>query len=149
MPEHCEQAQSLRTLSQATHQCVALRPRPASAVQGDCVTSVINLIGELPIPLGLEYQRRSARPDAAQVKVATQEGDFAAEPLMRKFGAVQKEVPYSEYRMLRWTLGQLLAGAKTTVSARTSVETYVAPSSGILAPIPPVPAVSTPTTVKP
>lgn len=111
--------------------------------------TVTNLIGELPIPLGLEYQRRSARPGAAQVKVATQEGDFAAEPLMRKFGAVQKEVPYSEYRMLRWTLGQLLAGAKTTVSARASVETYVASSSGVLAPTPPVPVVSAPTTVKP
>ena len=38
--QHYEQAQSLCALSQATHQRIAHRLRPASAVQGDCVTSV-------------------------------------------------------------------------------------------------------------
>ena len=50
--------------------------------------TVTGLVGELPIPLGLEYQRKTARPGAAQVKAATKEGVFSAEPLMRKSGAV-------------------------------------------------------------
>ena len=114
--------------------------------------TVTGLMGELPIPLGLEYQRKTAQPGAAQVKAATKEGVFSAEPLMRKSGAVQQEVPYSEYRKLRWTLGQLQAGAKATVSARAAVETYIAPTAGILAPAPqapPVSVVGASTTVKP
>ena len=104
--------------------------------------AVTGLIGELPIPQGLEYQRKSAKPGNLQLKAATKEGVFAAEPLMRKVGSVQQEVPYSEYRKLNWTLGQLLAGAEVSVSARAQVQTYVAPSAGDLVPAPQAPPVS-------
>lgn len=90
--------------------------------------AITGLVGDLPIPEGLEYVRKSARPGAAVVKVATKEGAFASEPLMRKVGAVQQEVPANEYRRLRWALGRLAAEGKTTVSARALVQTYAAPT---------------------
>lgn len=90
--------------------------------------TIAGLVGDLPIPEGLEYVRKSARPGAVAVKVATKEGVFSSEPLLRKVGAVQQEVPVNEYRKLRWSLGRLVAGGKTTVSARALVQTYVAPS---------------------
>ena len=40
MPEHLQQAQSFRALSQATHQRISLRLCPAPAVPSGCVTSV-------------------------------------------------------------------------------------------------------------
>ena len=116
--------------------------------------TVTGLIGELPIPQGLEYQRKSAKPgnsQHSQFKAATKEGVFAAEPLMRKVGSVQQEVPYSEYRKLNWTLGQLLAGSEVSVSARAQVQTYIAPSAGqLLTPqAPPISVVRVPAPAKP
>lgn len=92
---------------------------------------ITGLVGELPIQIGLEYQRKSARPDGAQTKAATAEGIFAAEPLMRKVGGVQQEVLYSDYRTLRWALGQLPPGGETSVRARARVQGYVAPAAEI------------------
>ena len=116
--------------------------------------AVTGLIGELPIPQGLEYQRKSAKPgnsQHSQFKAATKEGVFAAEPLMRKVGSVQQEVPYSEYRKLNWTLGQLLAGSEVSVSARAQVQTYVAPFAAELqtSQAPPVSVVRVPAPAKP
>ena len=113
--------------------------------------AVTGLIGELPIPQGLEYQRKSAKPGNLQFKAATKEGVFAAEPLMRKVGSVQQEVPYSEYRKLNWTLGQLLAGSEVSVSARAQVQTYVAPFAAELqtSQAPPVSVVRVPAPAKP
>ena len=89
---------------------------------------VSGLVADLPIPEGLEYLPRSARPGAALVKAAVKDGEFAAEPLMRKARDGKAEpVPYSDYRALRWTLGQLPAGGVASVSARAKVEVVVPP----------------------
>lgn len=87
--------------------------------------AVRDVQAELPIPEGLEYQPKSARP-AQNAEAAVKGGAFAREPLMREAAGGKKEpVPYSEYRRLRWTLGQIAAGAKTEVSARARVSAGV------------------------
>jgi len=86
--------------------------------------SISGLKGSLPVPLGLEYIKRSARPSSV---LATADGvKYAAEPLMRtikdKNGRDQQvEIPYPEYRNLRWEIGNLDAGKKAAVSARMRV----------------------------
>ena len=91
--------------------------------------AVSHLIGSLPIPEGLEYLPRSAKPGAALVKAAASDGVFAAEPLMRTLpGGKTEPLPYNEYRALRWTLGQLPAGGVTAVSARAKVEAVAPPA---------------------
>jgi uncharacterized repeat protein (TIGR01451 family) len=108
--------------------------------------TVSGLVADLPIPEGLEYLPRSAKPGAALVKAATKDGAYAAEPLMRKAANNRTEpVPYSDYRALRWTLGQLPAGGETAVTARARVEVVVPPEpkTSALAPqAPPVKAQS-------
>lgn len=87
------------------------------------------VVAELPIPIGLEYQPKTTRP-AATALAAVQGGRFAREPLMRPGANGQLEpVPYSEYRQLRWTLGQIAAGSKAQVSARVRVTSGVPNSS--------------------
>lgn len=98
--------------------------------------AVTGLVADLPIPEGLEYLPKTARPGAALVKVAAKDGVFAAEPLMRKVGGKSEPVPYGEYRTLRWTLGQLPARGETAVSARAKVEVVV-PQPPPTAPMPP------------
>lgn len=90
---------------------------------------VSGLVADLPIPEGLEYLPLSARPGTAWARAAAKDGDFAAEPLMRKApdGKVEP-VPYGDYRALRWTLGQLPAGGMASVSARARVEVVVPPA---------------------
>lgn len=88
--------------------------------------AVTGLVGNLPIPEGLEYLPRSAKPGASLVKAAADDGVFAAEPLVRALpGGKTEPLPYSQYRALRWTLGQLPAGGVTAVSARAKVEVVV------------------------
>lgn len=93
--------------------------------------AVSGLVANLPIPAGLEYLPKSARPGAKLVEVATSNGQFAAEPLMRPAAAPGKPaeaVPYNEYRSVRWSLGQLPAGGEAAVTARARVEGAVAPA---------------------
>lgn len=91
--------------------------------------AVSGLVADLPIPEGLEYLPRSAKPGAALVKAAAKDGVYGAEPLMRKADGNKTEpVPYSDYRALRWTLGQLPANGVTAVSARAKVEVVVPPA---------------------
>lgn len=91
--------------------------------------AVSGLVADLPIPEGLEYLPRSAKPGATLVKAAVKDGEFAPEPLMRKARDGKTEpVPYSDYRALRWTLGQLPAGGVASVSARAKVEVVVPPA---------------------
>ncbi|RQO59203.1 hypothetical protein DBV14_07745 [Variovorax sp. KBW07] len=94
---------------------------------------VSGLVADLPIPEGLEYLPRSAKPGATLVQAATKDAVFAPEPLMRKAAAGQKPepVPYADYRALRWTLGQLPASGSTAVSARARVETVVPPAAQV------------------
>ncbi|WP_374086960.1 hypothetical protein [Methylomicrobium lacus] len=86
--------------------------------------TISGLKGSLPVPLGLEYVKRSAQPSS--VLATTDGANYAAEPLLRtikdKAGRDQRvEVPYSDYRNLRWEIGDLGAGKKSVVSARMRV----------------------------
>jgi len=105
--------------------------------------TVSGLVADLPIPEGLEYLPRSAKPGAALVKAATKDGAYAAEPLMRKTANSKTEpVPYGDYRALRWTLGQLPAGGETAVTARARVEVVVPPEPKTSALAPQAPPVT-------
>ena len=90
--------------------------------------AVTGAMATLPIPEGLVYQPRSARPVSGAgvaLQAATKDGVFAAEPLMRQVKGKAEPVPYAEYRALRWNLGSLGAKAQATVSARAAVEMFV------------------------
>jgi len=97
------------------------------------------LVANLPIPEGLAYQAKSAKPGAKLVQAATKNGVFAAEPLMQKVpGKIVNgkagpdkivPVPYEEYRNLRWKLDKLPAGGVTEVSARAVVLAYTLPTN--------------------
>lgn len=95
--------------------------------------AVQGLVAKLPVPEGLEYLPKSAKPFNATLQMAARDGQFGVEPLQRKAadGSVQL-LPYNEYRTMRWNIGQLNAGASVVVSARAKVEsaatTAVAPS---------------------
>lgn len=82
----------------------------------------------LPIPTGFEYIPNSAGEDA----LASLDGKtFAAVPLTRTVKARDgrdevRLVPVSEYRFLRWKLGDLPAGATSTVIARVRMQSTAA-----------------------
>lgn len=76
----------------------------------------------LPIPAGMVYVPDSAKPAPAQASLDGK--NFQPIPLRRKVvlpnGAVElREVPATEYRALRWFIGEMAPGSKTTVIART------------------------------
>jgi len=103
--------------------------------------SVSGLVANLPIPEGLEYLPKSAKPGASLVKAATGDGVFAAEPLTHIVAGKTEPVSYGDYRSLRWTLGQLPANGVTAVSARAKVQIVVPPkpkTSASAAQAPPV-----------
>ena len=86
--------------------------------------SVKNLAATMPIPAGMEFVNGSALPDGAQA--STDGKNFASLPLRRVTkgagGTTKIEmVPMSEYRSLRWSIGQLDAGKSITVFARARV----------------------------
>jgi uncharacterized repeat protein (TIGR01451 family) len=84
--------------------------------------AVSQVVANLPLPEGLEYVPKSARP-AQGVKLSAQDRQFGTEPLSRKSMTGKTEpVPYNEYRAVRWTIGQIPAGKSVTVSARAKVE---------------------------
>ncbi len=93
--------------------------------------SVSGLVANLPIPEGLEYLPKTAKPGATLVKAATKEGVFAAEPLTRQVNGKPEPIPYAEYRALRWELGQLPAKGVTAVTARAKVEEVVPPAAPV------------------
>ena len=79
----------------------------------------------LPIPKGLEYVAQTDSPRAA---LASVDGNkFEAMPLMRTVqkpdGKEAREpIPLSEYRALRWQVGQLGAGKSMQFAARAKVD---------------------------
>jgi uncharacterized repeat protein (TIGR01451 family) len=78
----------------------------------------------VPIPAGTEYVPGSAVPAGATA--STDGTNFSSIPLKRMVKnsegkQVEQEVPVSEYRALRWSLGELAGGASRTVSARVKV----------------------------
>ena len=104
--------------------------------------AVTGLAANLPIPEGLEYLPKSAKPGAALVKAATSNGVFAAEPLTHTVAGKTEPVAYGDYRALRWTLGQLPANGVTAVSARAKVQIVVPPAPKTSAAAPQAPPVS-------
>ena len=106
---------------------VAERAMPGEVIQYDALyrnkgkTGVRNLQPTLPIPAGLEYLQDSAKP--APSKASVDGKNFAPIPLTRRIALPDgqtKEVPVptSEYRALRWDLGDLDSGGNALVSAR-------------------------------
>ena len=83
------------------------------------------VMATLPVPSsGVEYLPNTAAP--AGVEASINGAQFAPAPLKRlvttQDGKPQQQlVPASEYRFLRWPLGDLPAGASKTVSARVRV----------------------------
>jgi uncharacterized repeat protein (TIGR01451 family) len=104
--------------------------KPGDLVQYSAVyrnrskNSIAGLKASLPIPFGMEYVEKSARPASV---LATVDGvSYGSEPLVRsgkdKDGKdSQVTVPYSEYQGLRWEIGDLDAGKKIEVTARMRV----------------------------
>lgn len=89
-------------------------------------SSVKDVVATLPVPAGMEYLPNTAMP--SQVMASTSDGKFAPVPLKRAVrgadGKVTQElVPYSEYRSLRWGLGDLSGGTSKSVRARMKVRT--------------------------
>jgi uncharacterized repeat protein (TIGR01451 family) len=89
-------------------------------------SSVKDVVATLPVPAGMEYVPNTAMP--SQVMASTSDGKFAPVPLKRTVrradGKVTQElVPYSEYRSLRWNLGDMSGGASKSVRARMKVRT--------------------------
>lgn len=93
--------------------------------------AITGLQATLPIPEGMEYLPKTARPGADLVKAATREGQYAPEPLQRQVRVngklLTESVPYGQYRSLQWALGQLPPGGELQVKARVQVERYAPP----------------------
>jgi uncharacterized repeat protein (TIGR01451 family) len=86
--------------------------------------AVRQLEATLPVPPGTEYLPRTAKP--AAVTASLDGKTFESLPLKRTVRLpdgreVQREVPVSEYRWLRWTIGSLAARSAETVRARVRV----------------------------
>lgn len=78
----------------------------------------------LPLPVGTTYVAGSAAPANAMASLDGK--DFAAMPLKRMVkksdGKLEEQlVPLTEYRALRWDLGELAEKSKVEVSARARV----------------------------
>ena len=87
---------------------------------------VSNVVATLPVPAGMEYLPNSASP--GQVMASTDEHNYAPVPLKRMVRnadgkMVEQEVPYSEYRSLRWKLGEIPGETSKSVKARMKVKT--------------------------
>ena len=109
--------------------------RPGEVIQYDAVyqnksrREVRQLAPTLPIPAGMEFVAESAVPAASHASLDGR--TFAPFPLLRKIqrpdGRVEEvPVPLTEYRALRWSAGDLAAGATTRVVARVRLQTNVA-----------------------
>jgi uncharacterized repeat protein (TIGR01451 family) len=90
-----------------------------------------NIKATLPIPVGTEYLPGSDKPAA---ETASLDGkNFEPLPLIRKQASAngritQIQVPYSEYRYLRWIVKQLEPGKEVTLKARVKISQAATPS---------------------
>src|SRR5215467_8864810 len=87
---------------------------------------VTNVVATLPVPSGMEFVPETAQPFL--VMASTDEHNYAPVPLKRMVRGVdgklvEQMVPYSEYRSLRWTLGEIQGGSSKSVKARMKVRT--------------------------
>jgi len=86
--------------------------------------AVKQLAATLPVPNGMEYLPRTAAP--TRLEASLDGRTFAPVPLKRRVRLqdgreVEREVPTSEYRYLRWALGTLDVEQARTVAARMRV----------------------------
>ena len=93
--------------------------------QNDGKSAIKSLVATLPLPAGISYLPGSAKPANAEASVDGKV--FAAIPLKTTVQNAQGKleerlVPYSDYRALRWALGELPADSQATVSARALVD---------------------------
>jgi uncharacterized repeat protein (TIGR01451 family) len=105
---------------------------------------VNNLVVTLPIPRGLEFSNLTDTPKAA---LASLDGQVF-EPLPIKRTVKQADgkesaqnVPFAQYRALRWQVDQLAAGKTVSFSARARVEPAAiatATTANTAAPISPI-----------
>jgi uncharacterized repeat protein (TIGR01451 family) len=89
-------------------------------------TPATRVLATLPIPTATEYISGTAAPAGATA--STDGAKFSPIPLKRMVKnsqgkMVEQEVPVSEYRALRWSLGDLAGGESRTVSARVKLRT--------------------------
>lgn len=89
-------------------------------------TPAKQVFATLPIPNATEYISGTAIPAGAMA--STDGTHFSSVPLKRMVKnsegkAIEQEVPVSEYRALRWSLGDLAGGESRTVSARVKLRT--------------------------
>lgn len=108
----------------------AEQARPGDVIEyraeyrNDGAAPVKQLAATLPVPNGMEYLPRTAAP---QTLLASLDGaKFEPVPLKRRVRLadgreVTREVPPSEYRYLRWTLGTLGQRQSREVTARVRV----------------------------
>jgi uncharacterized repeat protein (TIGR01451 family) len=83
-----------------------------------------NLVPTMPIPSGMEYIPGSAKP--AQVLASLDGKKFEPVPLKRMVTLPNgkqelRDVPYNEYRALRWNGSDITTSGNITVSARTKM----------------------------
>lgn len=91
---------------------------------------VKNLLGTLPVPQGMEYLPATSKPE--KVTASLDGKIYGNVPLKKKVKMPNgreetREVPYGEYRFLRWDLISLPAGQSVRVSARMRLLANVAP----------------------
>lgn len=89
--------------------------------QNTTTHGISQLQATLPIPKETEYIPNTAHP--ALVQASLDGINYAPVPLRRTVKLangqmVEQDLPVGEYRSLRWTLGDLSASQKKTVSAR-------------------------------
>ena len=85
---------------------------------------VSNVKATLPVPHGMEYLPETANP--VKVMASTDDVHYAPVPLKRSAKnadgkVVEQMVPYSEYKSLRWDLGEIAGEAAKSVKARMKV----------------------------
>ena len=84
--------------------------------------AVKSLAATLPVPNGMEYLPKTGAPQLASLDGK----NFSSLPLKRRVRLadgreVLRDVPASEYRWLRWTIGTLAPNQARTVTARVRV----------------------------
>jgi uncharacterized repeat protein (TIGR01451 family) len=87
---------------------------------------VTNVKGTIPVPQGTEYIAGSAVPSPVTASLDGKE--YAPVPLKRQVKLPSgkeetMEVPYAEYRLIRWDLKTLAPGKNASVSMRVKIST--------------------------
>jgi uncharacterized repeat protein (TIGR01451 family) len=87
---------------------------------------VTDLFATIPAPAGMEYLPGSANP--AKVSASLDGKEFSQVPLKREVtlpsGKTEKrDIPYAEYRFIRWEIKTLAPGQSVPVSMRVKMST--------------------------